>query len=652
MYKQKILIVDDIESNLISLEKVLHELDVTIIRARSGNDALIAILNHEFALAIVDVQMPGMDGYELVEYIRGEEKTASLPVIFLSAVYSDEYHVFKGYESGAVDFVTKPFNPFFLTTKVRIFLDLDKKRYELLEKIELEKSKNYLESVLSSINDSLIVIDMDSAITNVNTSAVQILGYSETELKSMKLNRLFDFDFFAGWKNHLVEDGKPFFPKTEMEMVKKNGEKLPVVISGSPLFENGNKLKGFVLVAFDITDRKRYEEAILAAKLKAEEISKIKSSFLANMSHEIRTPLTGIVGYAELLKQERLSDYQQTLIDKIYSSGKRLGNTLNSILDLSKIENSIQKLELKKCDLKLLTERVFTSNRSVATEKSLRFTLICNAGDTSVLIDDHLFEEILLHLLDNAFKFTNKGEISIKIENEKMDDSSWVSVSVIDTGIGIKEEELEIIWDEFRQASEGLNRGFQGLGLGLTISKKFTEIMNGKISVSSTFGEGSVFTLKFPVSEDSVDQNLPHESSPGKSTPVPGDNVIRTALPRLLYVEDEPMNQDLITLFLRNRCDIDCASSGEIALKMAQEKQYDGFLMDINLGPGISGIEVTRRLRQMSEYKEAPVVALTALALAGDKETFLEEGCSHYLAKPFRKDELLNLIKSVFPNGF
>ncbi|MBN8581221.1 MAG: PAS domain S-box protein [Anaerolineae bacterium] len=262
-----------------------------------------------------------------------------------------------------VDFVTKPFNPFFLTTKVRIFLDLDKKRYELLEKIELEKSKNYLESVLSSINDSLIVIDMDSAITNVNTSAIQILGYSETELKSMKINRLFDFDFFAGWKNHLVEDGNPFFPKTEMEIVKKGGEKLPVVISGSPLFENGNKLKGFVLVAFDISERKLYEGAILAAKLKAEEISKIKSSFLANMSHEIRTPLTGIVGYAELLKQERLSDYQQSLIDKIYSSGKRLGNTLNSILDLSKIENSIQKLELKKCNLKLLAERVFNSNR-------------------------------------------------------------------------------------------------------------------------------------------------------------------------------------------------------------------------------------------------------------------------------------------------
>lgn len=648
MVKQKILIVDDIEANLISLERVLHELDVTIVRARSGNDALIAILNHEFALAIVDVQMPGMDGYELVEYIRSEEKTAQLPVIFLSAVYSDEYHVFKGYESGAVDFVTKPFNPFFLTTKVRIFLDLDKKRTELIEKIELEKSKNYLESVLGSINDSIIVIDPTSAIISANESAVATLGYSETELRSMKINQLFDFDFFTEWQEHLVEGNNSYFPKTEMKIMKKNREKLSVVISGSTLHENATKIKGFVIVAFDISDRKRYEEAILSAKKKAEEISNIKSSFLANMSHEIRTPLTGIIGYAELLKQEDLADHQMSLVEKIYSSGRRLGHTLNSILDLSKIENSTQKIELKHHDLMTIMPRIFSAYENIAQERAIDFRLSYEAKNSLVLIDEQLFEEICNHLLDNSFKFTRHGEISLTLANEIIANKEWVALSIKDTGIGIREEELEIIWEEFRQASEGMNRGFQGLGLGLTIAKKFAEIMDGKISVKSSFGSGSVFTVRFPLSNEAVP--VPDSAQKDLKIDFTSKPTIASGRtrPSLLYVEDEPMNQDLIILFLKNLCETDCASSGEEALKMMKEKRYDGFLMDINLGPGISGIEVTRRLREMDEYKETPVIAITALALAGDRETFLEEGCSHYLPKPFRKNELIKLLKSVF----
>ena len=150
MTKQKILIVDDIEANLISLERVLADLNVTVVRASGGNDALIAILNHDFALAIIDVQMPGMDGYELAEYIRSEKKTESLPVIFLSAVYSDEYHVFKGYESGAVDFMTKPFNPYYLVRKIEIFLEPARQKELLRENLEIEHSKNYLESVYGS----------------------------------------------------------------------------------------------------------------------------------------------------------------------------------------------------------------------------------------------------------------------------------------------------------------------------------------------------------------------------------------------------------------------------------------------------------------------------------------------------------------------
>jgi len=217
MRKQKILIVDDIDANLISLEKVLLDLQAIIIRARSGNEALIAILNHDFAMAIVDVQMPEMDGYELVELIRSEGRTKDLPVIFLSAVYSDEYHVFKGYESGAVDFVTKPYNPYYLLSKVKVFLDIDKQKFTLLETIELEKSRNYLESIFRSINDSLIVLDLDGNITKVNETACRVLEFSENELKGMSISNFFDQDFLSAWMKNWE------FPATILSQKLKRG---------------------------------------------------------------------------------------------------------------------------------------------------------------------------------------------------------------------------------------------------------------------------------------------------------------------------------------------------------------------------------------------------------------------------------------------
>lgn len=643
MRKQKILIVDDIDANLIALEKVLRDLQVTVIRASSGNEALIAILNHDFAMAIVDVQMPEMDGYELVELIRSEGRTKDLPVIFLSAVYSDEYHVFKGYESGAVDFVTKPYNPYYLLSKVKVFLDIDQQKFTLLETIELEKSKNYLESIFRSINDSLIVLDLDGIITKVNQMACRVLGFSENELIGMSSIDLFEEDFLSVWTENLSGPGHSTLPKTETRIKKKSGVRFPVLVSGS-LFRNiDGEIVGSVMVLIDISDRIAHEEAVLAAKVKAEESSRLKSNFLANMSHELRTPLMGIVGYADLLRDEKLTDEQIELVESIYTSSKRLSHTLNSILDFSKIDGNASLVELKPANLEKILHKTIEFYKELAEEKSLEFTFTSNCSNPFALINEKLFEEILNHLLDNAIKFTVSGTISLEILNLKTENGDIVSVSISDTGIGILEKDLDIIWEEFRQASEGMNRKYQGSGLGLTLAKKFTTLMNGKIFARSIFGKGSVFTVQFPVSNSVPSFESKQDSASPLSAPPS-----QKELPHILYVEDEVMNQQLISMFLRNVCKTDVASTGEEAIKMSQSTRYDGFLMDINLGPGINGIEVTQRLRNMHEYSNTPVIAVTALALDGDKESLLQQGCSHYLAKPFKKSDLVGMMKSIF----
>ncbi|GAB1443087.1 response regulator [Ignavibacteriales bacterium] len=643
MRKQKILIVDDIDANLISLERVLLDLDVTIIRAKSGNEALIAILNHDFAMAIVDVQMPEMDGYELVELIRSEGRTKELPVIFVSAVYSDEYHVFKGYESGAVDFITKPYNPYYLLSKVKVFLDIDRQKFTLLETIELEKSRNYLESILRSINDSLIVLDLDGKITKLNQSACSILGFSENELIGMSVNNFFDNDFLTTWTANLGNSENNTLPKTETRMIQRSGESFPVLASGSLFRNTTGEIMGSVMVLIDISDRVTHEKAVLAAKERAEESSRLTSNFLSNMSHELRTPLMGIVGYADLLRDERLTEEQKELVENIYNSSRRLSHTLNSILDFSKLESNAQLIDLKPANLEGILQKVIEFYKDLAAEKGLEFSFVSNCQNPFAMINEKLFEEIVNHLFDNAIKFTVKGSIKLEILNLRGDGEDFVTINLTDTGIGIMERDLDIIWDEFRQASEGMNRKFQGAGLGLTLAKKFTSLMNGRIFAKSSFGKGSVFTVQFPVSniapalENRGDTTNPvYEPSPQKE------------LPHILYVEDEVMNQQLISMFLRNVGNTDVASTGEEAMEMAKNTIYDCFLMDINLGPGINGIEVIRRLRSMNEYANTPIIAVTALALDGDRESLLNQGCSHYLAKPFKKSDLVKMINSIF----
>jgi len=265
---QKILVVDDKPENLYVLEKLLQPTQTEIIKATSGNEALIASLHHEFALAILDVQMPIMDGFELAEYLRSTEKTRRLPIIFLTAVCSDETHIFKGYEAGAVDFITKPYPPTVLLSKVEIFLQLDRQKRELLEKIELEQAKRYLEDILLTMTESVMVVSRETTIRTVNGACSSLLGYQKDEIIGMPIGKILpdeeSIDLIRGLESSETKE----FRNRETFLKDRIGQDIAVLLSGATFFAPSAENLGAVLVARDIRERKAAEDALRASEVK------------------------------------------------------------------------------------------------------------------------------------------------------------------------------------------------------------------------------------------------------------------------------------------------------------------------------------------------------------------------------------------------
>lgn len=396
----------------------------------------------------------------------------------------------------------------------------------------------------------------------------------------------------------------------------------------------------------DITDRKKNERDLIAAKVKAEEVNRLKSNFLANMSHELRTPLNGILGFAEILSMDLENPEQAIMASAIQESGKRLSETLNLILDLSKAETENFKVSTSHVNIVSVLEESAEFYKSLAEKKNLKLFTDIKEASIIVNLDGNLFLQVIKNILDNAIKYSCKGEITIEAEKSFEEGCHIAIVRIKDQGIGIPEEKLDIIWEEFRQVSEGINRGFEGLGLGLTISRKIVELMNGNISVESKLGEGSVFTIKFNLAE--LSPNEKEISTDSKNNNIQAKSVKSgNGDCNVLYVEDDVTNQTVAQLYLKNICNLDVAKNGETALKLINEKQYSAILMDINLGAGMDGLEVTKEVRKIEQYKCVPIIAVTAFAMSSDEDEFLKGGCTHYISKPFEREQFVSLVEKV-----
>jgi signal transduction histidine kinase len=284
----------------------------------------------------------------------------------------------------------------------------------------------------------------------------------------------------------------------EFEIRTKSGEIREVEVSTVRLDTQDEEVTVLGIMR-DITERKKLFEELVRARDKAEEVNLLKSRLLANLSHEIRTPLNGILGFAELLREDLMDESQKSMADIIYTSGYRLLHTLNAILDLSVIESQFNKTSLTPVSLNELAREVSVLFKPVTAKKGIDLGFLNGQDEVIVIADEELVTKILNNLINNAIKFTNQGSVTVRTNIDKKNSRSYGCIHVTDTGIGIKKEDQHIIFDEFRQVSEGHTRAYDGSGLGLHISRRFAEMMGGTLTVKSKIGSGSTFTLSLPL---------------------------------------------------------------------------------------------------------------------------------------------------------
>jgi len=321
--------------------------------------------------------------------------------------------------------------------------------------------------------------------------------------------------------------------------------------------------------------------------------------------------------------------------------------TLNSILDYSRLEARKVDINKKPVNVSHLVTDAVRSFSNIAEKNDLYLKLKIVDERTCAELDAHIFNKIIFNLLNNAIKYTEHGGVVVEVSSSTADKNRYSIIKIKDSGIGIQESRQKIIFEEFRQASEGVNRQYEGSGLGLTITKRFTELQGGRIYLESKVGKGSTFILQFPecrIEDEHIKSPLHQKKN---ITGFNNEYNIKVKLPDVLLVDDDQLTIDSAQMALKDVCKIEHAVNGHEALDKTNGKVFDAVLMDINLGAGLNGLEATREIRKNPSYSEIPIVALTAYALDGDKERFLQGGCTHYLSKPFDKESLINLMNII-----
>lgn len=519
---------------------------------------------------------------------------------------------------------------------------------------ELSSSEKKYRLLAENIADVVFTFNLNMQFQYVSPSSKHLTGYESDELYLKKLSDLLTKDSYKNaikvLREELQKDKSNAvgidFPSRilEIELIRKDLTTVWCEVKTSFIREESGRAIRILGIARDITIRKQAELEMILSKQKAEEMSNLKSNFLANMSHELRTPLTGILGISEYLNEELQGTEYQEMVEGIHNSGKRLLQTLNMILNLSKIESEKYEIKHQTISISKVIKEIHSLFLKTAERRGILLNTNLKLNGQQFVTDEKLFRDILINLVENAIKYTEIG--SVAIEAEKYNGSLIIRVK--DTGIGISKEKLDLIFEPFRQASEGIGRSFEGTGLGLTITKKYVETLNGKIFVESKFGEGTCFTIEFPFFENEPESEKQTEIFVSdKSVNSNQKEKLNHKRKNILVVDDDITNLMLVKLFLDKIHDITTANNGATALELLKQNKFDVILMDINLGSGMSGLEVIQCIKNNKNYSDVPIIAVTAFAMSGDKQEFLSKGCSNYISKPFDRNELLNIIDSI-----
>jgi PAS domain S-box-containing protein len=541
-------------------------------------------------------------------------------------------------------------------TKGNFYLTADGEKHAVFVSRDITESKKAEEAIreseekfrtlTESAQDGIIIMDNNGLVSFWNEAAERIFGYSRSEARGKDVHRLIAperiyEDYRKGFDRfRITGEGRVVGKTLELMAINKEKNEFPLELSLSAVKVNGKWHA--IGIARDIGERKKMEEDLKNAKAAAETANRAKSEFLANMSHEIRTPMNAILGFSQLLS-ERVSDPQKkSYVDSITSSGKSLLSLINDILDLSKIESGRLELEFEAVNPYTIFKEIKNIFNFRAKEKGLEFiTEIDDEFPKGLVLDEIRLRQILVNLVGNALKFTDKGYIRIAARKEFPDeDHSRLNLifSVEDTGVGIPKGQQEMIFESFRQQSGQSSRKYGGTGLGLAITRRLVEMMNGFITVESTPGEGTKFEVRLRnVAVSSTVEPEETEAGIQKSE-------VHFEGATIMVVDDIALNRKLISEFL-SQSDINIieAENGKDALEKLKENQIDLIIMDMKM-PVMSGYQATEFIRTQSKWDDVPIIALTASAMKGDEERIKKVGCNGYQSKPVEKLALMQEI--------
>jgi PAS domain S-box-containing protein len=510
--------------------------------------------------------------------------------------------------------------------------------------VQLRESEEKYRGIIENMELGLLEVNNDDIIIRPYDRFCQMVGYTPEEIIGQKASDIFvddELKLVISEQNNQRKEGQTGV--YEIPIRTKDGSIIWVLISGAPIHNLDGDVVGSIGIHYDISEKKKLIEELAKAKQIAEESQLAEKQFLANMSHEIRTPLNAIIGMAHLLYDTQPTPEQREYVDVLKNSSNFLHALISDILDMSKIESGQLELLIKEIDLLGIIrthQKAFelkVEGRPIEVE-----ALIDSRLEGTFMGDDLLINQVLNNLLGNAEKFTEAGTIGIRVKQvQRVGEDVVLKFEIYDTGIGIAADQIDIIFQKFKQATLQDRHKVKGTGLGLSIVKQLIEVMGGEIWVDSQLGKGTTFTFTLPLKR--TDNTAAHTVQT-VVMPFAANQVLSQMV--ILMVEDNAMNRKYLgTLLDRWKISYDVAMNGKEALLLVQNRKYDLILMDIQM-PIMDGYEATVAIRQTSNLNQhTPIVALTASAMNSQKNQAFEAGMNDFLSKPFTPTQLVEKLQ-------
>lgn len=658
----KILIVDDNSANLRLLYNILSQSGYNVLVARDGERAIQVVENAKPDLILLDVMMPGIDGFDTCSRIKENPLTNDIPVIFMTAL-SDTIDKIKGLNLGAVDYITKPFQLEEVLAHVKVHLKLrnltkllQEQNSLLQQEIQerklvqeaLQESEQKYRFLVETSQDIIFFCDAQGRFSFVNQAVKKIHGYEPEEMIGRPFTDFVPLEYVTKYQEvfYRILVGEPCFQYETIHIAKDN-RRINLLFNVIVVRDAKGNVLGITGTASDITERKQAEDALRqseaklkAAKETADKANQAKSEFLSKMSHELRTPLNAILGFTQVLARDHtLTSQQQEHLGIISRAGEHLLSLINDVLEMSKIEAGKIELYENSFDLFYLLNSLNEMFCLKAKSKGLQLIFEQSPNlPKYIKTDESKLRQVLINLLGNAIKFTEKGGVVLRVSNDNCKQPIKLLFEIEDTGFGISDEELKILFNPFIQTSTGKNSQ-SGTGLGLPISRQFIQLMGGDIVVNSRLGEGSIF--KFGIN---IKLAEPIEVPTPKLSPkVIGLEPNQSAY-RILVVDDVWESRLLLIHLLSSLgFEVRQAANGQEAIAISQQWQPHLIWMDMQM-PVLNGYEATKQIKAQAQEIIPIIIALTASAFDDNRTEVLAAGCDDFVSKPFREELLFAKI--------